>query len=124
MRARRRRRASASAGAALVAAALALPAHADPLAFTAGGERHEVAPAGLASVAFDKGLNICLTDAASRALVDFTARHLGETVAVDIGATNVVHLKLLKPFAGGCINWPVHPEVGRRYQALLARPAP
>jgi hypothetical protein len=112
---------------ALAGCLLAAPAGAaDLLSFSAGGARYEVPQAALASVgpAAEGGLSICLAADAERALADFTGAHLEETVTVAIGATVVTYLKVLKPYAGGCINWPIHPRLAAEYEAMLTGGAP
>ncbi|WP_375262985.1 hypothetical protein [Palleronia sp.] len=110
-----------------VAAALALAtgsvAAAEPqvLSFSAGEDTHEVPPPELSSLEVGEqgGLTICFSDAQQQALHDFTASHIGDTVTVLIGASEVFFLQVVEPYEDGCIVWPLHPQVAETYRARL-----
>lgn len=98
---------------------VALAQTAEPLAFTVEDARYEVPPGGVVRAEVKEGLTFCLAPDSEAALADFTASHIDETVAISIGETNVIHLKIVTPYDGGCINWPVHPKVAENYRRML-----
>ncbi|WP_226579730.1 hypothetical protein [Acuticoccus sediminis] len=101
--------------------ASAYAAAAEPLSFTVEGDSYVVPRDDLVSVETHEtgGLTFCLAPGAEKALTDFTARHPDETVSIAIGDTNVFYLKIVKPYGGGCINWPLHPKVAQNYRNML-----
>ena len=113
-----------AAGAAIAGAALAAgPASAHdgaphagdgprPLVLSVGRSHHAVPEDGFESLGYRRGsgLELCLTDAAERDVAAFTEAHLGAVVRVAIGETQVFALRVVEPYEGGCITWPVHPH--------------
>ncbi|UOM35446.1 hypothetical protein [Acuticoccus sp. I52.16.1] len=97
----------------------ALAATPEPLAFTVDADSYVVPDGDIVSVEQKEGLTFCLAPGAEKALSAFTASHTGETVAISIGETNVTHLKIVTPYDGGCINWPLHPKVAENYRRML-----
>lgn len=97
----------------------ALGQAAEPLAFTVDEARYEVPAGGVLSAEVKEGLTFCLAPEVETALAEFTASHIDETVAISIGDTSVVHLKIVTPYDGGCINWPLHPKVAANYKRML-----
>lgn len=111
----------ALAAALSMAAVPALGAEPQPLSFTAGGASYVVPADGLTSVTTkeNEGLTFCLSPDVAAAVTAFTKDHTDETVTIAIGETEVFRLKIVKPYSGGCINWPLHPHVAGTYRAML-----
>ena len=97
-----------------------------PLSFTAGLDRHEVAPDELESAEWTEaaGLQICPSEAAEGGIAAFTEEHRGEVATVAIGETEVLTIQLAVPYEGGCIGWGVHPVVAANYIVMLTGKAP
>ena len=111
-------------------AALAAPAVAQegprPLTFSSGGESYAVPADGFESLDYAKGtgLSLCLTEPVEREVAAFTADHVGDVLRVAIGETEVFAVEVVAPYAGGCIDWPIHPIVAANYVAMLTGEAP
>ena len=116
---RGRLRLGVTALAAVASGCAAAAAGPQPLSFTVEGDRYVVPEGGLTRVDETDGLTFCLAPAVAEALTDFTHAHTGETVAIAIGDTDVFHLRIVKPYDGGCINWPLHPVVAKNYRQML-----
>ncbi len=106
------------------AAFAAVPALADeprPLAFTVGEDAYIVPEDGFASIEPGEqgGLELCFDSGVETALAGFTRRHRGQTVEVTIGETSVFHLQMVEPYDGGCILWPLHPQIAENYRRML-----
>lgn len=91
------------------------------LSFSADEDRHVVPPTELSSleVGDEGGLTLCFSEAQQQALHDFTTDHIGDTVTVSIGETEVFFLQVVEPYDDGCIVWPLHPRVAEAYRARL-----
>ena len=109
------------AAAAAFAVATAAAAEPQPLSFSTGEDRHVVPPTELLSLEVGEqgGLTLCFSEAQQRALHDFTSDHIGDTVTVSIGETEVFFLQVVEPYDDGCIVWPLHPRVAEAYRARL-----
>ena len=105
----------------LVAASTAHAADAEKLSFAVESETYTVPDGGLlsAEAGAQGGLTFCLAPAVEADLSAFTGSHVGETVAVAIGDTTLFHLQIVDPYKNGCITWPLHPELAKRYRARL-----
>lgn len=99
-------------------------AAAEALTFSVGEDRYTVPADGFLSVEEKEGLTFCLTPEVETALTAFTASHIDETVAIAIGGDNVFYLKIVKPYGGGCINWPLHPVMAKSYREMLTGEGP
>ena len=97
-----------------------------PLTFSSEGESYEVPTDGFESLDYhqDTGLALCLTEPVEREVAAFTEAHVGDVVRVAIGETQVFAVEVVTPYAGGCIDWPVHPMVAANYVAMLTGEAP
>ncbi|MEM9224849.1 MAG: hypothetical protein AAGB11_21005 [Pseudomonadota bacterium] len=111
----------AAAAALALAASGALAAEPQPLSFTVGEDRYQVPDKGITSVDIkqNNGLTFCLSEPVVKNLSEFTKKHKGEMVAVAIGPTEVFRIQIVKPYEGGCINWPLHDRVAANYRAML-----
>ena len=92
-----------------------------PLTFSAGADGYAVPADGFASLGWQEagGMELCFTAPVEAAVAAFTARNRGAVVRVAIGETEVTRVRLVEPYAGGCITWPIHPVVAANYIAML-----